>query len=311
MPHWQSLAVFSAVAEEGSFSAAAKKLELTQPTVSFHIDNLERDFACPLFQRTARGVILTVYGETLLEYTRRINFQLVEAHHHLKAVMAGSSGKILLGASTIPEEYILPTLLAQFLRENPELTISVSGGDSQTILTGFKAGLYPIAIVGMHPGEGYPSLKLWQDELVLIAHPAASAAIGPKPALTDLLSFPLVVRSGSSGSLRSVHVALENRCIAPDKLRVVLEVAGNEALKAAVMNQVGFGFSSRWAIQQELAAGSLKIVPLPDLKIIRNFYAVCRQPLSPACLQRFWRFLSEQATIPRPGAQTGPVTPGS
>ena len=102
MSHWQSLAVFSAVAEEGSFSAAAKKLDLTQPTVSFHIDNLEKDFGCQLFQRTARGVSLTVYGDTLLHYTLKINTQLMEARNHLKAVMAGTEGKIIFGGQHHP-----------------------------------------------------------------------------------------------------------------------------------------------------------------------------------------------------------------
>jgi molybdate transport repressor ModE-like protein len=65
MSQWQSLSVFLAVAEEGSFSGAAKKLEITQPTVSFHIDNLEKKLGCPLVERTAKGTTLTVYGEVL------------------------------------------------------------------------------------------------------------------------------------------------------------------------------------------------------------------------------------------------------
>jgi len=296
MSHWQSLAVFSAVAEEGSFSAAAKKLDLTQPTVSFHIDNLEKDFGCQLFQRMARGVALTVYGTTLLHYTLKINTQLLEARNHLKAVMAGTAGNIIIGASTIPAEYILPALLAEFLRDHPALKISMSSGDSQTILADFAAGNFPIAIVGTHPGDGYPCLELWQDELVLIAHPEVCAELGTNPQMTELLALPFVARSGSSGSLHSVHAALENQGISPSSMRVILEVSGNEALKAAVINRTGLGFISEWAIRQEIQNGSLKVVPLPSLRIRRQFYAVCRQPLTPICLQLFWDFLSQQAS---------------
>ncbi len=295
MSYWQSLAVFSAVVEEGSFSGAAKKLELTQPTISFHIDNLERDFGCQLFQRTARGVTLTVYGEVLLHHTGKINGQLSQAHNQIKAMLAGSAGTIALGASTIPAEYIVPRLIASFLRTQPELRVALHTGDSQTVLAGFASGNYPVAIVGTHPGDEHPVLALWPDELVLIAHPALCAKLGPAPSLTELLSYPFAARVESSGSLRTVHAALESRGISPAQMRIVLEVGGNEALKSAVISQIGLAFISRWAIQQELQTGALKVIDTPGLKIPRWFYAVCRQPLTPTCFQLFWDALAAEA----------------
>ena len=105
MSHWHSLSVFIGVAEEGSFSGAAKRLELTQPTVSFHIDSLEKKFGCPLFQRTAKGATLTVYGETLYQNTRIISSLLDETEKQLKAMREGAAGKILFGASSIPASW--------------------------------------------------------------------------------------------------------------------------------------------------------------------------------------------------------------
>ena len=101
MSFWQSLSVFGAVVEEGSFSGAAKKLDLTQPTVSFHIDNLEKNFGCPLFQRTSRGVTLTVYGDTLRNYTSKINVQLEEAHNHIKSNDSRQRRQDLLSAPAL------------------------------------------------------------------------------------------------------------------------------------------------------------------------------------------------------------------
>lgn len=291
MSHWQSLAVFSAVAEEGSFSGAAKKLELTQPTVSFHIDNLEKSFGCPLFQRTARGATLTVYGEVLFHNTCKINVQLAQTHNQIKAMVEGAAGKISFGASTVPAEYIVPRLVAEFLRDQPNLQFSLKTGDSQTILAGFANGDFPIAIVGTHPGDGYDVHPLWQDELILIAHPALRAGLGDSPDFAKLLAYPFVDRGVSSGSARSVYAELEKHGVSPSQLQVVLQVGGNEALKSAVLSQVGLGFISRWAVKEELKSGSLQIVNLPGLKITRQFYAVCRQPLIPTCVQNFWEFL--------------------
>jgi len=295
MSYWQSIAIFGAVVEEGSFSGAAKKLELTQPTVSFHIDNLEKDFGCQLFQRTARGVTLTVYGEILLHHTGKINAQLLEAHNQIKAMLEGAAGKICLGASTIPAEYIIPQLIAAFLRTQPGLQFSLHSGDSQTVLAGFDSGNYPIAIVGTRPGGEHPVLELWHDELVLIASPAICARLGTAPPLTELFSYPFIARVVSSGSLRTVHAALESRGISPDQMRIILEVDGNEALKSAVISQLGLAFISKWAIQQELQAGTLQTIATPGLTIPRRFYAVCRQPLVPTCFQLFWDFLADQA----------------
>lgn len=291
MSHWQSLSVFLAVAEEGSFSGAAKKLDLTQPTVSFHIDNLEKKLGCPLVERTAKGTTLTVYGEVLFANLGKAEALLKAAENQLKAMVDGAAGRIILGASTIPAEYILPGLAAAFLQKNPGLEIDLRTGDSMTILSALSAGQFPLAVVGSPPGEGCKSRPLWQDELVLVAHPALAARLTDTPTLAEALSLPLVARGHSSGSMRAVFTALAARGFGRDQLRIAFQVGGNEALKAAIVSQAGVGFISRWAVREELASGRLAVIPLPDMKIIRTFYAVCRPPLLPECVQRFWDFL--------------------
>lgn len=291
MSYWQSLSVFIAVAEEGSFSGAAKKLALTQPTVSFHIDNLEKKFGCPLFLRAARGVTLTVYGQTLYNNTSKVNSLLEETHNQLKAMVAGVGGKITLGASTIPAEYILPPVIARFLNDNPGLTVSLRTGDSQAVLDAFQRGDYAIAIVGAHPGEGFAVQTLWQDEVVLVADPETSTLLGTAPNWDAILSQPFVSRNPSSGTMRAVAAVLESHGVPFAGVKTVLHIGGNEALKAAILNKVGLGFVSKWSVESELASGRLKTIALPDLQIKRRFYAVCRQPLMPTGMERFWQYL--------------------
>ena len=295
MSHWQSLSVFISVAEEGSFSGAAKRLELTQPTISFHIDSLEKKIGCPLFHRTAKGATLTVYGETLYQNTRIITSLLDETEKQIKAMLEGSAGKIAFGASTIPAEYILPSIMADFLRTHPDVRFTLRTGDSQSIMAAFKTGEFPIAVVGIHPGEDYNPTPLWQDELVLVAHPDFSTRLSRKPTLVELLSLPLVTRSLTSGSMRTAMNALSNHGIQHDDLKIVLEVGGNEALKVAIMNQAGIGFISKWAVKPELASGQLIRFQTPGLSVTRQFYAICRQPLIPTCLQVFWDFIAASA----------------
>ncbi|SDF86601.1 LysR family transcriptional regulator [Sporolituus thermophilus] len=304
MSYLQALSVFCAVAEEGSFTAAAKRLGLTQPTVSFHIDNLEKNFGCPLFMRTAKGVELTVYGQTLYENSRRVNAILEEAQNQIKALVAGTSGHIPVGASTIPGEYILPGLTAAFLRRHPGVKVSITTGDSQAILAAYASGQFPIAIVGTKPDD--PAAQpLWQDELVLVVHPDLLAEIR-LPDLAAMTHLPLILRKAPSGSRQTLLAALAANGIAVDRLNVVLEVTGNAAIKQAVLQQAGAGFLSRWAVQDEVAAGRLAIVNVPGLRITRTFYGLCNPSLMPTTVSHYWQALVTSAD---PSADSADLPP--
>ncbi len=290
MSHLHSLSVFFTVVEEKSFSAAAKKLGLTQPTVSFHIDNLEKKFDCPLFTRTAKGVSLTVYGEKLYANTCKIDNIFTETANQIKALIAGAAGEIIIGASTIPGEYILPGLLADFLRQHPGLKISLKTGDSMSILQAYQNGKFPLAIVGIRPDDAFTSRPLWQDELILVASPKFS--VQPNPTLAQILTYPFVLRESSSGTRCAVLNALTSHGISNEQLNIILQVAGNEALKAAILNGIGIGFISKWAVEEELLSGRLRIIELANFKIERKFYAVASPPLLPTCMELFWNYLT-------------------
>jgi DNA-binding transcriptional LysR family regulator len=292
----QALSVFLSVAEEGSFSAAAKKLNLTQPTVSFHIDNLEKKFACPLFIRTSKGVSLTVYGQTLYQNTHKIHDIVHETQNQIQSMVAGSAGHITVGASTIPGEYILPPLLADFLHQHTGISLSLKTGDSGTILAAFREGAFPIAIVGSKPENVLHCQPLWNDELVLIAHPDIARSLPANPQISDILNCPFVMREASSGTREVFMHALEAHNIDLEQCNIILEVGGNESLKSAVLHKIGIGFISHWAIQQELSDGRLHVIPVPDLMSKRQFYAVCNPPLYPTCIQLFWDFLLREKT---------------
>lgn len=293
MSYLHSLSVFFSVVEQKSFSAAAKQLKLTQPTVSFHIDNLEKKLGCSLFLRTAKGVTLTVYGQTLYENTYGIHDILKSTQNQIKAMVNGASGQILLGASTIPGEYILPNIVSQFLSQNPGLSISLRTGNSSSILAAYHRGEFPIAIIGSKPDVD--SVPLWQDELVLATHPDIRPNFSSCSKLQEITAYPFVVREATSGTRGTMFNALEQSGLLPNQLNVVLQVGSNEALKAALLNKVGIGFISRWAIKQELADGRLTQINVSGFNIKRRFYAIHRAPLMPACIEHFWTFLTKLA----------------
>lgn len=292
MSYLHSLSVFFVVAEEGSFTAAGKKLKITQPTVSFHIDNLEKNFGCPLFLRTAKGVELTVYGQRLYQNTNKINSLLEETRCQIQSLVAGNSGHISIGASTIPGEYILPVLIAEYMQAATGVTFSVETGNSQAILAGYKAGRFPIAVVGIKPEE-VPAEPLWQDELVLVGHPTIAEQYNNFP----LDSLPLILRRAPSGSRHTLVQALTQSGFNLANFNVILEVTGNQALKTAALNRTGLCFISRWAIQQELADNRLSIMPVAGLELSRTFYALHNKALMPTAVHRFWEYLRQEKML--------------
>ena len=292
MSYLHSLSVFSTVVEEKSFSAAAKKLGLTQPTISFHVDNLEKKFNCPLFTRTAKGVTLTIYGEKLYLSTLKIHHIALDTENHIKSLVAGNAGEIHIGASSIPGEYILPGIITDFMSLHPTIKFSITTANSTEILSTFQQGKFSIGIVGSKPDDNIPRHPLWQDQLILAGHPELVSKLGVSPSISKILDQPFILRESSSGSRLTVLTMLKQQGLNLDNLNIALQVTGNQALKTAILKQAGIGFISTWAIQQELKDGRLTSIPLPGIKLERTFYAIRDTALIPTCVQSFWDYLN-------------------
>lgn len=290
MSYLQAWAVFIAVAEEQSFSSAAKKLSLSQPTISFHIDSLEKQLECPLFTRTRKGVSLTAYGVALYESTCGIKQVLDTAERKLFEMRRGARGKVTVGAGTIPGEYILPSIIAAFLKERSGVSVSLISADSQSIFELWKEGKIPICVIGFLPQGIADAHMLWTDEIIPVASPEMHLQAGP---LTpkEFCRLPLIFRHESSASMATVRMAFADSGISAGECNIVLQVSGNEALKAAVQAGAGIGFVSKWAVARELVEGNLMQVYIEGLQIKRNFYALLNTEMAMPVILDLWKYL--------------------
>ncbi|MCX7781548.1 MAG: LysR family transcriptional regulator [Negativicutes bacterium] len=297
MSYLQSLSVFIAVAEEENFTAAAKKLNLTQPTVSFHIDSLEKQFGCPLVTRTSKGVTLTPYGRRLYESALAIDKNLKLAYHEIQSMLEGSNGHIVIGASTIPGEFILPGLIARFLRQHKGFRFTLITGDSKSILAKFRDGRFAIAVVGIQPEEDSLHFSLWDDELVLVGHPDIAIGLCGKELKEILVGARLIMRTEPSGSRRVIEEALKRfgEKLAPSA--VVFEVSGNQGLKRAIIDKAGIGFISKWAVREELETGQLTVIPITGCEIRRSFFGLANPLLETVGIRIFVDYLRENRSL--------------
>lgn len=270
------LEAFVMVAAHRSFSRAAEQLYLSQPTISSHVKSLETELNTPLFDRGKNDLLLTSAGQTLYRYAQDL-LQLRAAA--LAELGAGEmlEESLMVAASSVPCQYLLPKLIVSFQQLYPQLKLTLHQENSKQVCEDVFHYQYPLGIVG----EKYPLPHLvyeplLSDQLVVaIPQQPAYAKLLAKEALTmaDLLTCKLLMREAGSGT-RSLF-AQELQCSGVDWEELQLQVFDNqETIKQAVRHGLGVTIISRYVVEDYLQFGLLAVRPLQDLQLTRDFYLV-------------------------------------
>lgn len=274
----RKLDAFCKVVELRSFTKAAQAVQLSQPTVSDHIRNLEEELGQKLVDRLGREVEPTPVGQLLYSYaTRMLRLQqeAVEAIVHYSGQFVGN---LLIGASSIPGTYILPAIVGMFHQQYPQIKTIVHVSGSRAIAKKVLDGEYDLGLVGGIWNErGLEWQALFHDTLVLITQPG-SALIDRQPIpVSELLAQPFVLREQGSGTRKNIAHILENKGYKESDLREVAQFGSNEAVKEAVKAGVGVSMLSRRSVAEDLQRGTLVALSLADLSGERPFYLVTRK----------------------------------
>lgn len=286
------LNTFLTVARTHSFSVAAKELKTSQGTVSHHIAALEDFFDAELFKRSTNGVDLTDSGVTLKDAAEKILQQATDAKAKISSAKHTLSGTIRITASTIPEEHILPGLIAEFQKKYPEVRFKIKAQDSLTSLGTLQANDVEFAAVGTTSGfeDKFDFISIGEDKLVLITacnHPLAKCKTIK---LSDALKYPAIVREESSGTRLEAQKLFEANKIAYDDVKVAFEVGSTESAITAVSEGRGISVISSIAAAKAQAAGLVKIIQIEEVKHTRKLYMARpkRAMLKPS--EAFWEF---------------------
>jgi DNA-binding transcriptional LysR family regulator len=292
------LEIFCKVLELGSFSRAAGKVHLAQASVSERVANLERLVGTRLLDRMGRQVVPTKAGERL--YRQAI--ALLEMKRAVCLDMEGflgmRRGKISLGGSTIPGEYILPRVLGRFRKRYPDVTLSLEIADTAGVHRGVLEGGFELGVAGYRSTDSrLVHEALWEDELML-AVPADHRWAGREAiTLREMRSEPLILREEGSGTQRSLEDHLRGAGgRGTEDLKISARLGTSTAVKEAVKAGLGPAFLSHHALAAELEQGSVKALRLEGPRITRRFHMVrdARRTASPLC-EAMWSFLVETA----------------
>lgn len=279
------LEVFAVVVEEGSFSAAAQRLHLSQPAVSRHMQELEDALGISLFKRLRRGVALTRGGEILHDYTERILWLVREAEGALTDVRQLAVGQVRMGATPGVSVYLMPAWTRSFTKAYPNLTVSMSTGTTSGVIDNLLTGRIDLGIVEgeldeLQHRERLESVALQEIELVLVVGQGHAWWNYDLIDAKALHNQPFITRQPGSRTRVWIDGILSARGIEP---HLVAEFDNPEAIKEAVMGGMGVTILPTYAVARERKAGFLRALPIADLHLERQLkllYDVAR-PFSP------------------------------
>ncbi|MFB0920774.1 MAG: selenium metabolism-associated LysR family transcriptional regulator, partial [Oscillospiraceae bacterium] len=283
-----------------SFTLAAEKLYLTQSTVSSHIQSMEQALGVSLLIRgTRRQIHLTAEGERIYPAAKRI---LADCQN-LKDLVQNEQADmpLSLGASTVPAQYILPFLLAEFLKYHPNSRYLLNRGDSAQIHELVKTGDIQVGFVGtMLEPETLNYISLAEDKLVLVTENSKRFQELQRQGIWGrmLLGEPTVAREEGSGTDRSVRNYMHQIGFPTEKLQIIARIDNIEAIKSMVARGVGVSVLSALAVQDEVAAGQLLQFEMEQGGLKRSIYMIYRRDISNFRLgQQFVQFVRKRSSF--------------
>lgn len=289
------LRLFGQVVEEQSFTVVARKLGISQPAVSNQIRALEEKLGVKLLYRKGKGFALTPEGDIVYRHT----LHMLDEWSELMREIGGSenlmNGKIHIGASHIPGEYLLPIYLASFRKMYPDIKFKLSIGDSLEMAEKALAHEVDFAVVGAVFDTEKLTSEFWlKDELGFVVsfdHPLSTAQ---GVDINTLQKYPMIIRENGSGHRRAFEEALAKHELDLNDFNIVLEVGSTEGVKNAVRSGLGYSFLSRHALESYDKQG-LVWSKVKDFSIERGFYLLTRRNKSlTVSADECYRYLAAQ-----------------
>jgi DNA-binding transcriptional LysR family regulator len=274
------LRTLDAIVRHGSFSHAARELNLTQPAVSMQVAQLERRLGLPLLERVGKRAFPTRAGEVLLAHAARAFRELqagVERLHELRGVVAG---RVRLGTSASISVYLLPRALGRFRARFPAIDLVVVTGTASEVARGLVANDLDVGLVSLPLRERELAVTpFYRDELVAIAPPAPRwRRHGPIRA-DELAGQPLILFDRASTVRREIDAWFARAHVTA---RAAMELGNTEAMKKFVEAGLGLSVTSEFSVKADVAARRLAAMRLAP-SLIRQIGLVRRRdkPVAP------------------------------
>lgn len=293
---FKELEVFVALVELRSFSKAAKALNLSQPTVSIHIKNLEEELDTVLFVRSTRDMKIT--DEALLLY-KEAKELISKKNQMMEYFIRLRRKEVVVGVSTISATYLLPRLMGDFYKKNPDISIKVEEKNSLDTIESIADKRVDIGIVGMKTEEeNCCFFPIYKDEFVFVApntdyyrHLKES-----NPSIQTLAKEPFIIRESGSGVKKHMEMIMKSAGVQIQDINIVASINDVEVMKQLVVEGVGVSFLSKVAVKGLVEEGKLVEIPLGEVeRRYRYLYLVWNHKMNmPSYIKEFLNYIKNQ-----------------
>lgn len=275
---FKQLEAFVAVVENKSFSEAARQLNLTQPTISAHIQTLEQELNSRLLIRTTKKLTITQRGLQLYDCASN----MLNMRKNIIDEFTGHNKKIIdLAVSTIPSSYLLPEILGAFTKQISDIYFHSWQSDSLGAVSRVLDGSVDLALIGNTFDEPDCCFIPFRQDKLVIAPPVNDHYLqlekkSKSGALefSDFLKEPFIMRETGSGTKKEIDRYLEERNIPASSLRIVARMNDLEAIRKSVAGGLGISILSACSARDLADTHQILMFPLNSEKAVRTFYIV-------------------------------------
>jgi DNA-binding transcriptional LysR family regulator len=271
----RSLEVFLSVAKHLNFTRAGEEVNLSQPSVSVRIRQLETELGVKLFEQLGKRVTLTEAGSLLIPHAHRVIGAIEDATHAIDELQGLERGSLRIGASTTPGMYLIPKTIANFKARYPKIEIQLGIKDTRQVEDGVVRNEFDFGFVGGHLAGDEVDAQPWlTDQLVLVVAPGHALGRKKSVKLEDLRKEKFILREPGSATRATItsHLQRSNLTVEP-----IMEMENPESVKKAVQSGLGIAFISLFAVETELKAKSLVAVVVRGIDIRRELKIVHRK----------------------------------
>ncbi len=296
--NFHQLLIFHNVAQLGSFTKAAREMNISQPAVSIQVKELERAFNTVLVNRVRRGIFLTDSGEVVYGYTKRIFSLADEMRLAVRDLEGLQAGKLTIGSSSTPGEYILPLAMGIFRERYPKIRVSLSISNTQTVVQQILSREMDVGMAGADVDiEGLSSFPYVEDEVIIVASPTHPLTRDRRwVSLKDVANQPLIMREAGSATRNAATDFFKDHKM---DINVAMELGSNEAVKRAAAAGLGLGLLSKFSVGPDVVAGYLSVLKVRRWKCARPLIVLYRDDGHISTVQQaFLRLLQVEKPLP-------------
>lgn len=274
----KQIEAFVLVAEKESFSETAKALFLTQPTISAHVSELEKELNLRLFVRDKKKVTLTEDGKSFYEYAKQVTLLMKQIEEKFLAKEEeDDNAEIVIAASSVPAQYLLAEIMFRFRLRYPQRQFVIKESDSAGVAEMVRMRQADIGFTGAKvSGKRCKYIPFYKDELVVIT--PNEEKYRWKQQFDSVAEWiqeePMVLREEGSGTRKEALKILEKMGIDKDKLNIVASMGSTETVKQSVAMGMGVSVLSALAVQDVVSTGKVLGFPLGSNVGVRDIYVV-------------------------------------